>query len=129
MRLLRLIFLCETLLFTLWMIIEGVYSSTIIASLVAIFALLFLTIFIPKQTIYDNRITRVLLVIADIMAISYFVMELSFLIDQTKGGTVLPFSYNRLTYIGYSLFYLTLIIAFLTVFGFLVSTIFKKKHN
>ena len=110
MRLLRLIFLCETLLFTLWMIIEGVYSSTIIACLVAIFALILLTIFIPKQTIYDNRITRMLLVIADIMAISYFFMELSFLIDQTKEGTVLPFSYNRLTYIGYSLFYLTLLI-------------------
>lgn len=129
MTLLRSIFICEIILLLSWMIIEGVYTSSLIGSLVAILALILLTIFIPLQTKSVNHRIKTLLIIADVVAISFFVMELAYVINEGESLAKLPLSYNKLKYVSYFSFYLSIICLFFGIIALLVSGLFKRKQH
>lgn len=128
MTLLRSILIGEIILFLSWMVIEGVYTSSLIGCLVGVLVLALFIIFMPPQATAAGRRTKTLLIIADVVAISFFIMELSYAVTQDKSTAKLPLPYSKLQYVGYFLLYLSIVCLFLGAIGLLVSGLFKRKQ-
>ena len=126
---LRAILIGEIILLFSWMVIEGVYTSSLIGCLVGVLTLVLFITFIPLQTKNVNHRTKTLLIIADVVAVSFFVMELSYVINQNELIARLSLPYNKLQYIGYFLLYLSIICLFFGALAFIVSGFSKRKQS
>ncbi|MBB1287140.1 hypothetical protein HRH25_22365 [Flavisolibacter sp. BT320] len=127
MKLLKTVFIAEIVLLLLWMIVEGIYTAALVWSLVGIVGLVLLTVFVPSGTDTIGRRAKTLFVIADVLAVSFFVMQISYVVYENEVKPQLPIPYNRLKYLGYFLVYLSIICLFLGLIILLISKTVRKR--
>ena len=117
---LRLIFGIELTLLFLWMIVENIYTSDLFVCLFAIVGLIFFVISVEAQYKNINYKLKVIIVMINVLILSFYLMEIGSEVFEHDLETKLPFSYTKLQSVGYSLMYLSIVCLFIILHNVLV---------